>query len=41
MEKEGPHALEVAQEEAQAPEAQAEAPCWRTVRLEIVETDSV
>jgi len=33
MEKEGPHALEVAEEEAQATEAQAEAPCRRAVML--------
>jgi hypothetical protein len=32
MEEEEPHALEVAEEEAQAPQAQDEAPCWRTVR---------
>ena len=33
MEEKGPHALEVAQEEAQATEAQAQAPRRRTVSL--------
>jgi hypothetical protein len=31
MEEKGPHALEMAQEEAQAAEAQAEAPCRRAL----------
>jgi len=31
MEEKRPHALEMAEEKAQTPETQAEAPCWRAL----------